>query len=119
MSNSRSRIPTLLHPASGLLLLGLDWLLFSAGVITLGVSTPLLATGGGVLAGLGIGWIQHRYTEDDRLKQVLKGIGGGLLVALPLPIAGTAVGGLILALSGLNQLSLLSSRSDETSTDSD
>lgn len=119
MPNSSSRIPTLLHPASGLLLLGLDWLLFSGGVVTLGVSTPLLVTVGGVLAGAGIGWVQRRYTEDDRLKQVLKGIGGGLLVALPLPIAGTAVGGLVLALSGLNRLTLLGSGSNETSTDSE
>lgn len=104
-----SRLPTVradafLHPASGALILGLDWLFFSGTVVTLGLSTPALAGLGFVLGALGTGFIQRRYQQEGTLPSVLKGIGAGIVVGLPLPIAGTAVGGGILALSGLNKL---------------
>lgn len=98
------RSATILHPASGALILGLDWLLFSQNAMTLGLSTPLVALVGFGLAGLGTSLIQRIYRDDSLGKSVLKGLGGGIAVGIPLPIAGTAVGGGILALSGLNRL---------------
>ncbi len=92
------------HPASGALILGLDWLLFSGSVLSLGLSTPALAVLGFVLGAAGTGILQGRYGEDGRTKVTLKGLLGGLAVGIPFPIAGTAVGGAILALSGLNSL---------------
>jgi hypothetical protein len=104
MSVVRSSVPTLLHPASGLLILALDWLLFSGTVFSLGLSTPALAAIGFMLGGAGVAWIQSRYGDDGTTKSLLKGGASGLLVGVPFPIAGTAAGGLILGLSGLNRL---------------
>jgi 4-amino-4-deoxy-L-arabinose transferase-like glycosyltransferase len=93
-----------LHPASGALILGLDWLLFSGSALTLGLSTPMLALIGFALGGVGTGLIQGRYGRDKNTTSVVKGFLGGLAVGIPLPIAGTALGGGILTLSGLDRL---------------
>jgi hypothetical protein len=97
----------LLHPSSGLLILGLDWLLFSGSVLSLGLSTPALVLAGFVLGTVGTGVLQSRYGGDGTWMSVGKGLLGGIAVGIPLPIVGTAVGGAILALSGLNRRSLL------------
>jgi hypothetical protein len=94
----------ILHPASGVLILGADWLLFSGSTLTLGLSTPALAALGFGIGGLGAGAIQKAYHDDGAGLSVLKGLLAGLVVGIPLPVAGTAVGGTILALSGLDNL---------------
>lgn len=104
MPNSESPSASVLHPASGGLILGLDWLFFAENAITLGLSTPFLALVGFGVAGLGTGLIQRILRGDSMGKSLLKGLLGGIAVGIPLPIAGTAVGGGILALSGLNKL---------------
>ena len=116
---SSSRIPTWFHPASGLLILALDWLLFSGGVLTLGLSTPLLLTIAALGAAGGVAGIQHRYGNDSRRSSLLKGVVGGIAVGLPFPVAGTGVGGLVLALSGLNRLREGRSLTDSSSPDND
>jgi len=95
---------TVLHPGSGVLILGLDWLLFSENAITLGASTLIVAVVGFAGAGLGTALIQRLYGADSVGVAVLKALLAGITVGLPLPVAGTAVGGGILALSGLNSL---------------
>jgi hypothetical protein len=104
MPNSASTSSTVLHPASGVLILGLDWLFFSENVLTLGLSTFFAAVVGFGVAGLGTGLVQRIYHGDGFGKALLKGLLAGVAVGIPLPIAGTAVGGGILALSGLNKL---------------
>lgn len=101
-SNESSQ--TFLHPASGVVILGLDWLLFSGTVLSLGLSTPAIAVLGFALGAVGTGLIQKTYGEDGTGKSVIKGLLGGVAVGIPMPIAGTAVGGAVLALSGLNRL---------------
>lgn len=93
-----------LHPLSGALILGLDWLLFSGTMLSLGLSTGALMVLGLVFGGLGTGFVQRHYGEDSSVKSLMKGVLGGVTVGLPLPVAGTAVGGAILAMSGLNRL---------------
>jgi hypothetical protein len=93
-----------LHPASGVLILGIDWLLFSGSVLSLGLSAPVLVSLGFVSGAAGTGLIQSRYGADSPWKSTLKGLLGGLAVGIPLPIAGTAVGGAVIALSGLDRL---------------
>jgi hypothetical protein len=96
----RSR--TVLHPASGALILGLDWLLFADTVATLGLATlPAILVGFGG-AGVGTGLLQRRYGGDSWGAAVGKGLLAGAVVGVPLPIAGTVVGGGIIALSGLD-----------------
>lgn len=104
MSTSDAPSPTFLHPASGILILGLDWLLFSGSAITLGLSTLGLAGIGFTLGGLGTGLLQRVYHEDGMAKALLKGLLAGVTVGIPLPVAGTAVGGGVLALSGIDRL---------------
>lgn len=104
MTSSESASPNVLHPASGVLILGLDWLLFSENAITLGLSTLFNVAIGFGVAGLGTGIIQRVYHGDGWGKATLKGLLAGIAVGLPLPIVGTAVGGGILALSGLDRL---------------
>jgi hypothetical protein len=122
MPSSESPSPTVLHPTSGALILGLDWVLFSENAMTLGLSTPLSIGLGFALAGIGTAVTQRLYHDDGLGWVVAKGLLGGITVGIPLPVAGTAVGGGILALSGLNTLwgrsapekmSPPSSRSDE------
>lgn len=109
------RSGTFLHPASGLLILGLDWLFFSGSVVTLGLSTPALALLGFVTGSVGTAVIQRHFHGDGTGKSVLKGLLAGITVGIPLPIAGTAVGGGVLALSGLNKLWKQSDRKSDGS----
>jgi len=102
-----------LHPASGVLILGLDWLLFSGSVLSLGLSTPALAALGFVLGALGTGLLQTQYGDDGRLMTIFKGILAGVAVGIPMPIAGTAAGGAVIALSGLDRLTSRSTDNDK------
>jgi hypothetical protein len=95
---------TLLHPAAGGLILGLDWLLFSGTVVSAGTMLWFSIIGGFLIGGLGTGLIQRRLGGDPPGLAALKGLAGGIAVGIPFPIAGTAVGGAILALSGLDRL---------------
>lgn len=103
MAPSSQQSSTFLHPASGALILGLDWLLFSGSIATLGLSTPSSVVGGFVVGGLGTGWLQYTYANEGIGTSIAKGVLGGLTVGIPLPVAGTAVGGAVLALSGLRR----------------
>lgn len=93
-----------LHPASGGLILGLDWLLFSGTVATAGVALPASILSGFLLSSVGVTAIQRFIAGDSRTKSALKGLAAGIVVGAPFPVAGTAVGGGILMLSGLDQL---------------
>lgn len=95
---------TLIHPAAGGLMLGLDWLLFSGTVATGFAALLFSVITGFVVGGVGTGLIQWRLGGDSGRVAALKGLAGGIIVGAPFPVAGTAVGGTILALSGLDRL---------------
>lgn len=95
---------TLIHPAAGALILGLDWVLFSGTVASGGAALTFSMIAGFVLGGLGTGIIQRRFGGDSRCMAMLKGLAAGVVVGVPFPVAGTAVGGTILVLSGLDRL---------------
>jgi hypothetical protein len=88
-------------PASGLVILGLDWLLFSEDAATLGLALPLTSTFGFLAGTLATYHLQRRHAQDRPLAAVLKAILAGVLVAVPFPLAGTLAGAWILANSGL------------------
>lgn len=110
-----------LHPSSALVILGLDWLFFSGSLFSLGLSTPALSLLGFGAGAVGTALLQSRYGGDSRWKSIGKGLLGGCAVGVPFPILGTAVGGGILALSGLDRWSLTgrsgSASPDETGSD--
>jgi hypothetical protein len=88
-------------PATGLLIMGLDWLLFSEDVASLGLLIPFTPFVGLVAGGIGTYLLQTRYGQDSKLAAGLKGLLAGILVGIPFPLAGTMAGGAILASSGL------------------
>jgi len=90
-----------LLPATGVWILGLDWLLFSQETISLGLAMPLTAIVGFVGGALGTYIFQSRYAGDRGPAAWLKAILAGIVVGIPVPLAGTFVGGWILFNSGL------------------
>ena len=91
-------------PATGLWILGLDWLLFSKEFASLGLATPATAIIGLVAGSIGAYRLQRRYAQDDGRRAWVKALLAGLAVGVPFPLTGTLVGGLILANSGLTGL---------------
>ncbi len=94
----------MLHPAAGAFVLALDWVLFSGTVVSLGTAMWLLAGSGLVLGTVGSALIQRWLGGDAWRASLVKGAFCGIAVGLPFPIAGTAVGGWIIAASGLDRL---------------
>ncbi len=95
---------SLLHPLSGLWILGLDWMLFGGNVVSLGLLTILMMLAGFVIGGAGTAFIQGHYTGNGVGACFGKGLLGGLVVGVPFPVAGTFAGTIILAVSGLKAL---------------
>ena len=91
-------------PATGLLIMGLDWLLFSEEAASFGVLIPFTSLVGFVVGGIGTYLLQTRHGLDSKPVAGLKGLLAGILVGIPFPLAGTMVGGAILASSGLASL---------------
>jgi hypothetical protein len=92
-----------LAPACGILILLLDWVLFSGTVFSAGLSLPV-SIGAGFLAGTAaVTLVQYFQAGDSLARALLKGLIGGVAVGLPFPIAGTVAGGWILALSGMRR----------------
>lgn len=96
-ANSR----TFYHPASGVVILGLDWLAFGTDALTGFLALPemcvlaFMASFAPVLA------IQLKWSKDATPAAIGKAFIGAFLVGLPTPITGTILGAAILALSGL------------------
>ncbi len=90
-----------LLPATGLLILGLDWLLFPKEVATAGLATPVTSLVGFLAGSFGVFHLQRRYALNTRTAALFKAVLAGFLVGLPFPLAGTLVGGWVLATSGL------------------
>lgn len=96
-----SRQGGLFHPTSGIWILALDWAIFGGNALTLGLATIATMSAGFLLGTLGTALCQWHFAGDSAAKAALKGVFGGLLVGVPLPIAGSFAGTLILAVSGL------------------
>src|SRR5690242_20762734 len=80
-------------PATGLLIMGLDWLLFSEEAASFGVLIPFTSLVGFVAGGIGTYLLQTRHGLDSKAAAALKGFLAGILVGLPFPLAGTLAGG--------------------------
>jgi hypothetical protein len=88
-------------PATGLLVVGLDWLLFSEEAVTFGLATPFTAIIGFLAGSMGAYHLQRHYGRDTVAMAALKALLAGIFVGLPFPLAGTLVGAWVLATSGL------------------
>ena len=91
-------------PLTGAWILGLDWLIFSQNLLTLGgAGWPLAVALGFLFGGLGTLLLQ-RFVGQDRWPAALgKALIGALVVGVPFPVLGTVVGGWVLIASGLGR----------------
>lgn len=93
----------LFHPFSGALIIALDILFFGVESATLGLSIPVMSLLAFATTLLGVFTIQMKLAKDNWAIALAKGILGGLVAGIPTPIAGTFIGALIMALSGLSR----------------
>jgi hypothetical protein len=91
-----------LHPASGLLILCVDWLFFAPEALTGELAAIVTCPLAFLITGAGVFWIQLRKNGDTFLAAAAKAFLGGVLAGIPTPISGTIFGTLVLVLSGLS-----------------
>ncbi|MDE2489420.1 MAG: phosphoribosylaminoimidazole carboxylase [Elusimicrobia bacterium] len=102
-----TRRRTFYHPASGLAILAIDWLFFGLdwelGPLSLAVSC-LLAAG---LCYAVVRRVQEKWHGDEPRLARAKALVGAAAAGVPFAVGGTVLGGLILALSGLDRVRAL------------
>ena len=91
-----------LHPASGLLILGVDWLFFAPEAMTGEVAVIITSPLAFVVVSAGVFLIQRKRNQDSFGGALLKALLGGTVAAIPTSIGGTILGTLVLVLSGLS-----------------
>ena len=95
---------TFFHPASGLAILLFDWIFFGL-EWELGPASLIFSCAAAFAATYAVvRRVQTRWGGDDLPRARLKALLGALAAGAPFTVAGSAVGGLILALSGLSRL---------------
>jgi hypothetical protein len=92
---------TFYHPASGVVILGLDWLAFGTDALTGFLALPEMCVLAFLFSFAAVLAIQVKWSKDKMPTALGKAFLGAFLVGLPTPITGTMLGAGILALSGL------------------
>jgi hypothetical protein len=105
-SGTRGKVPfenlrTFYHPASGVVILGLDWLAFGTDFFTGMMALPLVCFLSFAVSFWLVLLIQLNWTHDKFTSSLGKAFIGAVMVGLPFPITGTLLGAAILVLSGL------------------
>jgi len=91
-----------LHPASGLLILGVDWLFFAPEAATAASAAIITSPLAFLITSVGVFWIQRRKNKDRFIIAALKALFSGVVAGIPTSIAGTILGTLVLVVSGLS-----------------
>ncbi len=94
-------LETFYHPASGVVILGLDWLAFGSDLTTGFLALPLLCVLAFLVSFPVILAIQLKWSRNALAPAIGKAFLGAFMVGLPFPITGTMLGAAILVLSGL------------------
>jgi hypothetical protein len=94
-------LKTFYHPASGVVILGLDWLIFGTDLFTDFLAIPVMCVLGFLLSFALLVAIQTKWAKNELPAALGKAFLGAFLVAVPFPITGTLLGAAVLALSGL------------------
>jgi len=92
---------TFYHPASGVVILGLDWLAFGTDLFTGLLAVPEICVLSFLVSFALVMAVQLRWAKDSLPAAFGKSFLGAFLVGLPFPITGTMLGAAILVLSGL------------------
>lgn len=90
-----------LHPWTGVVILGLDWLLFGSNLLTGMALTPVVIVVGAISGFAGAFWVERRRAHRSIGRALAAGVLAAIVVGAPLPVGGTIVGGLVIALAGL------------------
>jgi len=94
---------TFYHPASGVVILGIDVLVFGPEMLSGFLDLPVMCALA-FFTTLPLVWvIQARWSKDTTSTAFGKAFLGAFLAGLPFSIAGTLLGAAVLALSGLPQ----------------
>lgn len=99
----RSGLRTVLHPATGALILAVDWIFFGTDLLSLGATVVVSSLAAFAIAGAGTYWIQRARAGDSRVRALIKALFGGVVAGMPTSLAGTVVGTAVLALAGLQR----------------
>jgi hypothetical protein len=92
---------TFYHPASGVVILALDWLIFGTDLFTGFLALPAMCVVGFLATFPFVLAIQRKWSLDTLPNALGKAFLGAFMVGLPFPVTGTLLGAAILALSGL------------------
>ncbi len=92
---------TFYHPASGVVILALDWLLFGSDLMTDFLALPAMCVLGFLATFPLVLIIQRAWSRNTWPGAIGKAFLGAFMVGLPFPVTGTLLGAAILALSGL------------------
>ena len=92
---------TFYHPASGVVILGLDWLAFGTDFLTGFLALPVICVLSFIASFPVIYIVQLKWSRDTVGTALGKAFLGAFMVGLPFPITGTMLGAAILALAGL------------------
>jgi hypothetical protein len=101
VSEPASRRASWLHPASGGLILGVDWLFFGVEVLSLETAVVLASLAAFATTTLGVFWIQRAQRRDSRTAAAAKALFAGVVAGIPTSIGGTVLGTAVLVLAGL------------------
>ena len=102
----RERVPfegynSFYHPASGVVILALDWLLFGSDLMTDFLALPVMCVLGFLITFPIVLAIQRKWSLNSWPQALGKAFLGAFMVGLPFPVTGTLLGAAILALAGL------------------
>ena len=92
-----------LHPTSGLLILGVDWLFFAPEAATAEFAAIVTSPLAFLITSIGVFWIQRRKNQDTLAAAALKAVLSGIVAGIPTSIGGTILGTAVLLLSGLSK----------------
>ena len=93
---------SLLHPVSGLIILGVDTAFFGVDAASLGLTLPISCATAFLITSVSLYHVQRRMGGDRPAPAAVKALIGGLLAGIPTSISGTLLGTLVLLLSGLS-----------------
>ena len=96
-----SNVKTFYHPASGVVILGIDILLFGPDLLFGVFALPVTCALAFLITLPLVFMVQTRWSGDNRTTAFGKAFLGAFMAGLPFSIAGTIYGGAIIALSGL------------------
>jgi len=96
-----SKLRTFYHPASGVVILGIDILVFGPEFLSGFLAVPAMCVLAFIVTFPLVFLIQKRWSGNTNSAALGKALLGAVLAGLPFSIAGTMFGAAVLALSGL------------------